>query len=87
MSLDWTPRTPEQEETVDQPIFEYRSTVQRNGYPLGESTDVFEKRIDLSTVETSDSSRRRIVWTGQGFRAFIKRLCAVRIRVLLRRSS
>jgi hypothetical protein len=36
---------------TDQTILEHRSAVQRRGYSLGESTQVVEKRIDLSTLE------------------------------------
>jgi len=36
---------------TDQTILEHRSTVQRRGHSLGESTQVVEKRIDLSTLE------------------------------------
>jgi hypothetical protein len=37
---------------TDQTILEHRLAVQRRGYSLGESTQVVEKRIDLSTVES-----------------------------------
>jgi hypothetical protein len=30
---------------------DHRSAVQHRGYSLGESTQVFEKRIDLSTLQ------------------------------------
>jgi hypothetical protein len=36
---------------TDQTILEHRSAVQCRGYSLGESTQVVEKRIDLSTLE------------------------------------
>jgi hypothetical protein len=36
---------------TDETILKHLSAVQRRGYTLGESTQVGEKRIDLSTLE------------------------------------
>jgi hypothetical protein len=36
---------------TDQTFLEHRLAVQRRGYSLGESTQVVEKQIDLSTLE------------------------------------
>jgi hypothetical protein len=36
---------------TDETFLDHRSAVQRHGYSLGESTQVVEKRIDLSTLE------------------------------------
>jgi hypothetical protein len=36
---------------TDQTTLEHRSAVQHRGYSLGKSTQVVEKRIDLSTLE------------------------------------